>query len=324
MKRAVLVLGRSACALFLILTAFTANAQLNTTRPVRLIVTSVPGGPSDFVARIVAPGLAEALGRNVVVDSRGSVGGILAAEIAARAAPDGATLIVGNSGSHAINSSLYRKLPYDAERDFAPVSQLVSASMVLVANPRVPANTMAEFIAAAKREPGKYNVAIAGSTGEIAGEALMARTGIRLTNVPYRGSSPAQIAVLAGEADVTMITVLASAPHLQGGRLKAYGITGARRSPLLPAVPTLDEAGVPGYAIDMWHGLLAPAGTPKPLVRTLYADIVKVLRTPEVQNRFLTQGFEPVGSTPEAFGRLIHDETEKYRKIIRDAGIKPQ
>jgi tripartite-type tricarboxylate transporter receptor subunit TctC len=301
-----------------------AIAQLSGNRPVRLIVTSVPGGPSDFVARIIAPGLAEALGRNVVVDSRGSVGGILAAELAARAAPDGSTLIVGNSGSHAINASLYRKLPYDAERDFAPVSQLVSASMVFVANPRVPASNMAEFIAAAKKEPGKYNIAIAGSTGEIAGEALMARTGIKLTNVPYKGSSPAQIAVLSGEADLSLITVLASAPHVNAGRLKAFGLTGMRRSPLLPSVPTLDEAGVPGYAIDMWHGLLAPAGTSRPLVRTLYADIVKVLGKPEVRDRFLTQGFEPVGSTPEAFGRLIRDETEKYRKIIRDAGIQPQ
>jgi tripartite-type tricarboxylate transporter receptor subunit TctC len=320
LKRRLLALWMIACAA----TATPAIAQLSGSRPVRLIVTSVPGGPSDFVARIIAPGLAEALGRNVVVDSRGSVGGILAAELAARAAPDGATLIVGNSGSHAINASLYRKLPYDAERDFAPVSQLVSASMVFVANPRVPANNMAEFIAAAKKEPGKYNVAIAGSTGEIAGEALMARTGIKLTNVPYKGSSPAQIAVLSGEADVSLITVLASAPHVNAGRLKAFGLTGIRRSPLLPNVPTLDEAGVPGYAIDMWHGLLAPAGTPRPLVRTLHADIVKVLAKPEVRDRFLTQGFEPVGSTPEAFGQLIRDETEKYRKIIRDAGIQPQ
>lgn len=320
MKRRLLAAWMLGCAAL----ATPAIAQLSGNRPVRLIVTSVPGGPSDFVARIIAPGLAEALGRNVVVDSRGSVGGILAAELAARAAPDGSTLIVGNSGSHAINASLYRKLPYDAERDFAPVSQLVSASMVFVANPRVPASNMAEFIAAAKKEPGKFNIAIAGSTGEIAGEALMARTGIKLTNVPYKGSSPAQIAVLSGEADLSLITVLASAPHVNAGRLKAFGLTGMRRSPLLPSVPTLDEAGVPGYAIDMWHGLLAPAGTPRPLVRTLYADIVKVLGKPEVRDRFLTQGFEPVGSTPEAFGRLIRDETEKYRKIIRDAGIQPQ
>lgn len=299
-------------------------AQSLVSKPVRLIVTSVPGGPSDLVARMIAPKIAEALGRNVVVDSRGSVGGIVAAEIAAKAAPDGSTLMVGNSGSHAINASLYRKLPYDAQRDFAPISQLVSTSMVLVANPKVAANTLKEFIAAARKEPGKFNIAIAGSTGELAGDALMTQAGMKLSNVPYKGSAPAEFAVLSGEADVTLLTVVASTANINSGRLKALGITGARRSPLLPNVPTLAEAGADGYEFVMWHGLFAPAGTPERIVRGLHRDVVRILNSQELRDRLISQGFDIVANTPEQFAVVIKRDTEKYRTIVTAAGIKPQ
>jgi len=289
-----------------------------------LLVTSVAGGPSDFVARMIAPSLSEALGRNVVVDARGSVGGILAAEIAAKATPDGSTLIVGNSGSHAINAILYRKLPYDAQRDFAPVSQLVATSMVLVANPKLAANSMSEFIAAARKEPGKFNIAVAGSTGEIAGDALKAWTRTMIGNVPYKGSAPATVAVLSGEVDVTLLTITASVPHINAGRLKALGITGAMRSPLLPNVPTIAETGVEGYEFVMWHGLFAPAQTPQRTVRALNRDVVRILNLPEINERLLAQGFEIVGNTPEQFAAVVKRDTEKYRKIVAEAGIRVQ
>jgi tripartite-type tricarboxylate transporter receptor subunit TctC len=308
----------------LMLAAGVASAQALVNRPVRLVVTSVPGGPSDLVARMVAPRLAEALGRNVVVDSRGSVGGIVAAEIAAKSIPDGSTLMVGNSGSHAINSSLYKKLPYDAIKDFAPISQMVSASMVLVANPKLGMDSLKDFIDAAKKQPGKFNIAIAGSTGELAGNALMAQAGMKLTNVPYKGSAPAEFAVVAGEADVTLVTAVASVSNINAGRLKALGITGSRRSLLLANVPTISEAGVPGYDFAMWHGLLAPAGTSPQLVKSLNQSVVRILNAPELRDRLTSQGFDVVANSPEEFAAVIKRDTERFRAIVIASGIKPQ
>ena len=291
-------------------------------KPVRLLVPSSPGGPSDFVARMIAPGLTEALGRNVVVDSRSSVGGIIAAELTAKAAPDGSTLAIGNNGTHAINPSLYRNLPYDPQRDFAPISQIVSSSMVLVANPRLAANSIKELVAAAKKDPGKFNIAVAGAAGEIAGEALKASTGIKITNVRYKGSSPAEIAVLSGEADVTLVTVAASHANINAGRLKALGLTGARRSSLLPNVPTIAESGVEGYEYEIWHGLFAPARTPDRIVRTVHREVVRIVQSLLIRERLMAQGFEIVANTPEQFAAFIKREIERYRKVVAEAGIK--
>jgi tripartite-type tricarboxylate transporter receptor subunit TctC len=302
--------------------AHAAAAQSYMSKPVRLLVTSVAGGPSDFVARMIAPGLGEGLRQNVVVDARGSVGGIVAAEIAAKAAPDGSTLMVGNSGSHAINASLYRKLPYDAQRDFAPISQLVSTSVVLVANPKFAANSVSELIAAARKQPGKFNVAVPGSTGEIIIEALKARTQVKLTNVPYRGSAPAEFAVLSGEADLTLLTVAASTVHLNAGRMKALAVSGAKRSSLLPNVPTIAESGVEGFEIEMWHALFAPARTPDKIVRMLQREVVRILNAPETRDRIVSAGYEIVASTPEQLAVVVKRDTEKYRKIVSEAGIQ--
>ena len=304
------------------LCAATGHAQMTGGKPVRLLVPSVPGGPSDLVARVIAPGLSEALGRNVVVDSRGSVSGIVATELNARAAPDGSTLAIGNNGTHAINPSLYRKLPYDPVRDFAPISELVSSSMVLVANPRLAANTIRDFVAAAKKDPRKFNIAVAGAAGEIAGEAFKARTGIALTNVPYKGSLPSEVAVISGEADVTLLTVAASHTNINAGRLKALGLTGARRSSLLPNVPTIAESGVEGYEYEIWHGLFAPAGTPPAIVRTLHREVTRIVRSPQISERFTSQGFEIVASTPDEFAAFIKREIERYRKVVAEAGLK--
>jgi len=298
-----------------------AFAQSGSNRPMRVIVPVAPGGPSDTAMRLIAPKMSEALGQTLIVDNRPSPNGVAGTEIAARANPDGYTLAVGNSGTQAINASLYRKLPYSPLRDFVPITQMVTSGMVLVANPKVPANSLPDFIALAKKQPGKLNMGVAGATGEIAGEALMALTQTRLTNVRYKGSSPTELAVLSGEVEVTIITPLASASHINTGRLKAFGVTSAQRSPVLPNVPTIAELGVQGYDFQIWHGLFAPAGTPQRVIRTVHQAAVRALNAPDVKERFAQLGFTVIGNTPEEFAAIVKHEVEKYRKIITDAGI---
>ena len=298
-----------------------AFAQGGSTRPMRVIVPVAPGGPSDTAMRLIAPKMSEALGQMLIVDNRPSPNGVAGTEIAARANPDGYTLAVGNSGTQAINASLYRNLPYSPLRDFVPITQMVTSGMVLVANPKVPASSLPDFIALAKKQPGKLNMGVAGATGEIAGEALMALTQTRLTNVRYKGSSPTELAVLSGEVEVTIITPLASASHINAGRLKAFGVTSAQRSPVLSNVPTIAELGVQGYDFQIWHGLFAPAGTPQRVIRTVHKAAVRALNAPDVKERFAQLGFTVIGNTPEEFAAIVKREVEKYRKIVTDAGI---
>lgn len=308
--------------LFACLGLFSAAAMAQTSgRPVRVLVPVAPGGPSDTAVRLIVPQLSEALGRTFVVDNRPSPNGVAGTEIASRATPDGFTLNVGNSGTHAINATLYRKLPYDPVRDFVPISQIVTSGMVLVANPKIPAGTLSEFITFARKQPGKLNMGVAGATGEIAGEALMAQTRTRLNNVRYRGSSPTEIAVLSGEVDVTILTPLATVAHIRSGRLKAFGVTSAQRSPVLPDVPTIAELGIEGYDFQIWHGLFAPAGTADPVVRAVHKGVLKALQVPEVRDRFTQLGFVIIGNSPEEFARVVKSEIAKFRKVILDAGI---
>ncbi len=305
----------------LVLCPLIIHAQGVGNKPVRLLVPAPPGGPTDFAARLVAPKLSEALGQNVIVDNRGSANGVVGAELAARAAPDGLTLIMGNSGTHAINAGLYRKLPYDPQRDFVPITQVLSSGMVLVANPRLPAGSLKEFIALAKKDSGKLNIGVAGATGQLAGEALKAQTQIALNNVHYKGSAPTEFAVLQGEVEVTLLTPIASAAHVNAGKLKALGVTSAKRMTLLPNVPTIAESGVDGYDFEIWHGLFAPAGTQDRIVRILHQETVRILDVPEVRERVGAQGFYIVANTPEQFAAVVKREIAKYRKIITEAGI---
>ncbi len=293
-------------------------------RPVRLIVPSPPGGPSDFAARLIAPGLSEALGQNVIVDARQSVNGILSMEIAARAAPDGATLAIGNSGTHIMNAGLYRNLPYDPVRDFVPVSQLISAGTALVAYPKLGPGSFSEFVAAAKREPGKLNIAVAGANGQVATEVLKAATRISLNNVPYKGSSPSEIALMSGEVDVALLSIPVVVPHVRSGRMKAFGVTTLKRSLLLPEVPTIAESGVEGYEFGNWHGLFAPAGTSDRLVRMLHAEVVRIFDKPEVRALVAARGSEIIAGTPQALAEKLRLDIPKYRKIMADAGIHAQ
>ncbi len=296
-------------------------ASAQSQRPVRVLVASSPGGPSDVQARLLTPKMSESLARTLIVDNRASANGLVATEICSKAEPDGATVCVGNSGTHAVNATLYLKLPYDPIRDFVPISQFSTTGMVLAANPKLPGNGVQELAAYAKKNPGKINVAIAGATGQLAGDALWARLGIKMNNVPYKGSSPSEMAVVAGESQLSLLTPLASAAHIKAGRMKAYGITSSRRHPLLPNVPTVAEQGVAGYDFQFWNGLFAPAKTGKNQVRALYKAVRAALDTPEVKNRFSQLGLVIVGNTPEEFAQVVKTDVQKFRKIILESGI---
>jgi len=298
-----------------------ASAQGLGNRPLRVVVGVPPGGPSDTAIRLIAPKMGEALGQPIVVDNRPGSNGVAGTEIASRATPDGLTFAVGNSGTHAINASLYRKLPYDPIRDFAPITQMVTSGMVLATSLKLQASTFNDLVALAKKQPGKINIGIAGATGQLAGDALWSLTGVKMSNVHYKGSSPAEIALLSGEIDLVLLTPLASMQHINSGRLKALGITSAQRSPLLPKVATVAELGVQGYSYEIWHGIFAPAKTPDRVIRAANQAAVAALNAPEIKERFNTLGFTVIGNTPEEFAAVIKREVEKYRKVIAESGI---
>lgn len=321
--KASLVLLAAACACSTTLTQAQSLAPFNG-RPIRIIVPVAPGGPSDTAVRVLVPRLSEGLKQTLVVDNRPSNNGVAGTEIAARANADGQTLNIGNSGTHAINPSLYKNLPYDPVRDFTPIVQIVTSGMVLVATPKLPVNSYKEFVALAKKDPGKLNMAVAGATGELAGEALMAMSGFRMNNVRYKGSSPAEIATLSGESDASLLTPLASMQHIASGRLKALGISSSKRSPLLPNVPTLAEAGAPGYDFQIWHGLFAPVKTPEAITRNVHRAVMQALDAPEVKERFNMLGFTLIGNTPQEFAGVVKSELAKFRKVVMDAGIKTE
>lgn len=303
------------------LCAAATYGQGSDARSVRLLVPFSPGGPTDQAARLVAPTLSAALGRNVVIDNRGGVNGVVGTELGAKAAPDGSTLVMGNSGTHAINVGLYRKLPYDPQRSFVAISEVIYSGLVMVVNPRVAVGTLGEFIALAKKNPGKLNIGVAGPVGQLAGEALKAQTQIDLTNVNYKGSPPTEFAVLQGEVSVSMLTPLASAAHIGSGRLKALGVTTSKRMTMLPHLPTIAEAGVKGYEVELWHGLFAPVGVPDKIVRTLNKELANFLGSQEVKDRVVALGFEVAANTPEQFAALVKRDIAKYTKLIIDAGI---
>ncbi len=298
-----------------------ADAQIGGKRPLRIVVASPPGGPSDTQARLLVSKLSEVMGQNVVVDNRPSNNGVVGADICAKAAPDGYTVCVGNSGTHAINATLYRKLPYDPENDFTAISQVTSTGMVVAVSPKLPAASLQDLQAYAKKNPGRVNIGIPGATGQLAGDALWSRLDVKMNNVNYKGSAPAELAVLSGEVDIAFLTPLASAQHIQSGRMKAFGITSPQRSPLLPNLPTVAESGVPGYEITFWNGVFGPAKLPPKFLQTVHGAIVQSLQVPETRDRILQVGFVPIGNTPAEFDRIVKAEIAKFRKLIRESGI---
>jgi tripartite-type tricarboxylate transporter receptor subunit TctC len=317
--RAAVALLTASCAL-----NAPAYAQDASKRPIRLLVPSPAGGPSDFAARLITVKLSEALGRNVIVDNRQSVNGILASEIAAKSPADGSTLLIGNNGTLVMNPGLYKKLPYDPLKDFAPITQLVSAGTALVATSRFAPQTFREFVAAARKDPGKINIGVAGANGAVGTEVLKQAAGIKLNNIPYKGSAPTEQAIVGGEIDVALLSVPVVAPQVKAGRMKIYGVTNAKRSNLLPDVPTIREQGVDGYEFGNWHGLLAPAGTPDRFMRDVHREVVRILNAKDVQDLVLARGNEIIANTPEEFAAKLKREVPRYKKIIAESGIEIQ
>jgi tripartite-type tricarboxylate transporter receptor subunit TctC len=294
-------------------------------RTVRVIVPSAPGGGTDISARILAPQLTQQLGQQFVVENRAGAGTMIGGEAVARAAPDGYTLLMGIS-TLAINPAMYKKVPYDALKDLAPISQAVSLSNVLVVHPSLPAKSVKEFVALVKPRPGQVNFASAGvgTSPHLSMELFLVMTGVKMLHVPYKGSGPGVTDLIAGHVPVMMPNMLSAQPHIKSGRLRALGVTGSKRAPGAEDIPTIAEAGVPGYEAVQWYGLLAPAGTPRDIITRLHGATVKALQNPEVRQRLLNDGAEPVGSSPDEFAAYLRSETAKWAKVIQTAGIKPE
>jgi tripartite-type tricarboxylate transporter receptor subunit TctC len=291
-------------------------------KPIRMIVAVPPGGPADTLARLVAPKLTEALGQTVVIDNRPGANGIIAYEMTARATPDGHTFSAVAAGV-VINASLYRSVPYDPLKDFAPITLGITVPNILVVHPSVPAASVKELIALARSKPGTVAFASAGNgtSGHLALELLRMTARIDVIHVPYKGGGPALTEVLAGQVQALFSIALAATPQIKAGKLRALAITSARRSPVAPELPTVAEAGFSGFEVIGWFGWLAPAATPRAIVNRLNAELVRALKLPEVRERLISQSTEPVGNTPQEFATFMKSEHEKWARVIRQANI---
>jgi tripartite-type tricarboxylate transporter receptor subunit TctC len=324
MKSALLAVLRIA-ALAVVGTA-PALAQTYPAKPLRIIIAQAPGSATDVISRVVGNRLSEALGQPVVIEARPGAGGALGTEAAARSAPDGYTLFMGNNSTHGSNPALYAKLPYDAVNDFAPISMVASVPYVLVVNPSLPVGTLDQLIAMAKSQPGKINYASAGngSTHHFCGELLKSMAGINLVHVPYKGSPPGVAAVVAGEVGVMFANLTDIGGQLRAAKVKPLAVTSTSRAASLTEVPTLAEAGLPGFEILSWFALLAPAGTPAPVIGRLNAETLKVLARPDVQSTLGAQGLTVAGSSPQQVSAHIRSEIAKFSRIAKAAGIKAE
>ena len=300
-------------------------AQPYPNKPIRLIVPFAPGGPGDIQARIIGAKLTEAWGQQVVVENRGGANGIIAYELGSRADPDGHTVSMISAG-FTINATLYPKLPYDSVRDFAPATQISSGPAIVVVHPSLPAHSVKEFISLARARRGQiiYMSAGVGAPSHLAVELFKTMTGTDLIHVAYKGIAPGIIDLLAGQVQVSFPTILAGLTHAKTGRLRALATTGASRAPAAPDLPTVAEAGVPGYAATNWFGLAVPAKSPPAVVFRLSQEIGRVLRMPDVREQLLTQGMEPVSNTPDSFSRYVQSEIAKWAGVVKASGAKPE
>ena len=299
------------------------SAQPYPTRPVRMIAPFAPGGGTDISARILAEGLTKLLGQTVVVDNRPGAGSTLGTDLAAKANPDGYTLLLGNI-SMAFNAALYRKLPYNTIRDFAPISLVTDQPNILIAHPSLPAKTLGEFVKLARSQPGKltYGSAGNGSGTHLAMELLLMSQSMDLVHVPFKGTGPALTALLGNQISVFFSTYASALPHVKADRLRAYAVTSAKRTSTLPDVGTVAEQGVRGYEYSTWYGLLAPAGVPRPIIDKLSKSTLAVLGTPEVKERYNAQGMDVVPNSPAEFSSLIKSEMTKWGKVVRAAKLE--
>ena len=317
---------RVVIAALLALVASAAHAQAQyPVRTVRIIVPTSPPGGADVVARSVAPGLSERLGQQVIVDNRAGASTMIGHEMAAKAPPDGYTLVMGIS-TLAINPATFKHVPYDALRDFAPITQAAIQTLVLATHPSFPARNVKELIAIAKARPGDVSFSSPGfgTNPEMGMELFLYLTGTRMLHVPYRGGGESILALVAGHVSVTVASMLGTMPHVRSGKLRALGVTSSKRVATAADVPTVAEGGVPGYESLQWYGLLAPTGTPKEIIARLNREAVAVLRNPDIMTRLANDGTEIVAGTPEEFGAYIRAETDKWAKVVKAAGIKPE
>jgi tripartite-type tricarboxylate transporter receptor subunit TctC len=317
------VIARSALALLFVFHA--ALADVYPSKPVRLILPFPPGGGTDILGRLIGERLSAGLGQPVVIDNRGGAGGNVGAEAAARAAPDGHTLLLAAT-TLAISPSLYARLAYDPLKDLTPISLVATVPNVMVTHPSVPVRNLEEFIALAKSRPGELNFGSGGSgtSNHLGGELFNMVAGVKLVHVPYKGVNLAMNDVLAGNVQLVLIGIPAVAPHIRAGRLRALAVLAPQRSPALPDVPTAAEAGLPGFEVTTWYGVLAPAGTPRPIIQRINTELIRVMNAPELQARLADLATEPRTGTPEEFGAYLREEMSKWAEVIRKAGIRAE
>jgi len=325
MFRRTLVAASLACAAMLPAAAF---SQAWPNKPLKWIVPFPPGGPTDLLSRAIAQGLSEALGQPVVIENRGGAGGGLAMDALAKSPPDGYTIGLPTTGTHAINPALYgAKLPYDPVRDFTPLTLAVSYVNILVINPAHPAKNVAELVEFAKANPGKVTFGSAGngSSNHLSGEVLKALTGAPMQHIPYKGSAPALTDVMAGNTTFMYDILNTSLPQVRAGRVRAIAVTSSRRSPYVPEIPTMEEAGVKNYSAtgsDLWMGVMGPKGIPKPIADRLNAELIKVLRSPAMREKIRAQFLDPWTCTPEEFMQIVKTDLAKWSKIVKDSGAR--
>jgi tripartite-type tricarboxylate transporter receptor subunit TctC len=320
------VIRRAAAAVVLCACAQAAWAQTDNypTRPIRLIAANGPGGGLDIVSRAISPKLGAALGQQVIVDNRAGAAGSVASEIVAKSAPDGYTIMAGSVGGLAVNTHLYKGLGYNPIRDLAAITWAVSGSNVVVVHPSMPVKSIKELIAYAKANPGKitYGSSGAGNAGHLGTELFCSMTGVKMVHVPYKGGAPAMLDLLAGAVQLVFSSAPTAVPQVKAGKIRALAVTTAKRSVVLPDLPTVAEAGVPGFEADNWYGIVTTMKTPAPIIKRLNTEIVKALHAPDVTQLLLNQGLEVKTSTPQEFGAYMRSEYDKWAKVIRDAGIQ--
>jgi tripartite-type tricarboxylate transporter receptor subunit TctC len=301
-----------------------ASAQAYPTKPVRMVVPFPPGGSLDIAGRLIAQKLSEAWGQSVVVENKPGAGGNIGADFVAKSPADGYTILLGALSTHAVNPSLYKTMPYDAAKDFAPITLIAVTPNVLVVNASSPVNNVKEFIAYAKANPGKLSFGSGsnGSAGHLAGELFKVETGTDAVHIPFKGGAPATQALLAGDTQFMFDNLANAMAQVKAGKLKALAVTTAKRSPLVPDLPTMAEAGLPGFDISTWYGFFAPAGTPPAIVAKWNADVTKILNSPDVRAKIVADGAEPSPNTPEQFAQMIAAELAKYAKIVKASGAK--
>ena len=314
--------------LFLVLSLIASNAGAAEAdgypnRTIRIIDVFVPGGPSDIISRLLAQKMTESLGQPVIVENRGSAGGIVGFEVGSKAAPDGYTLVFAPQAPLTINPSVYRKLPYDPARDFEPLTQISSGAYMMVVHPSVPAKTVKEFIALAKRRPGEINFASSGANNLLAMEMFNFMAGVKTVNIPYKGTGQAAQALLSGEVQVFVISPIVGMQLVKSGKLRLLGMTGLQRSPLLPEASTVAET-LAGFESVVWHGVVVPAKTPPAIINKLAQEIIRITKLPDFRERLNSQGLDVIGSTPEEFGTLIKNEIGMFAKLVKQIGYAPQ